>query len=430
MTTRIPFFPEMEPPPRAPRSYRPRGASGDRPGKAPAVAPCEGCPFNDGRPKIPPTVPTGRPLIAAIGMRPASEEERQGRHFAGAGSRPILEEMQRNGVDLDQVFFANLTRCNPREVGYDDSAWETAVKKCGKFLKEDLKAIPGVPLVLFGRETLRAFLGKKERIEARRGLWTLCDERPTFIARHPARDKDNTFLQEEFRGDMKRMADKVFGRVPRPDINVLVYESPDAARPFLERLASAAGPWAFDIESYDAKAFPSRKFVSTDPCHPDFRLRGIAVAWGPNNGAWIDCRGWEGRLAEARELLEPAFGSSAEKWAFNGGFDDDGLVYPGWVPIVANRTGDGMLAMVALGDGTHASLRLEKAVVEVLKQPQYWMDVDKGKMRDIPLQECAENAVGDACYTWRLCDDLHGRLERGAYMVGTDNIEGKKEYVR
>ena len=61
--------------------------------------------------------------------------------------------------------------------------------------------------------------------------------------------------------------------------------------------------------------------------------------------------------------------------------------------------------------------RLKLAVVDVLRKPQYWDGFDKGRMRDIPIQFVARNAVGDACHTFALCEMLHGRLDRGDYMT-------------
>lgn len=206
---------------------------------------------------------------------------------------------------------------------------------------------------------------------------------------------------------------------PLARIERQVFSSPVEATDFLAWLAEHPGPWAFDIEAFDAAEFPSRKHVSTDPCHPDYRVRGIAFAWSGTAGAWVDLKDWnEGERKQlARFLLGPAFASPAEKWAFSGHYDEEGLVYTGFIPYLSNRAGDGMLAMVALGDGTHDSLRLEKAVVDVLKRPSYWNGQDKAKMRDLPLAAVADGAIGDACCTFELCTDLHDRIAREDYLL-------------
>lgn len=108
--------------------------------------------------------------------------------------------------------------------------------------------------------------------------------------------------------------------------------------------------------------------------------------------------------------LDAAFASDAEKGAFNGGFDECGLVYPGWVPAVRNRTRDGMLAMIALGDGTHERLTLAHAIVVLLHRKVVWNE-DKALMRDLPAETVADGSVHDACYTHELCDLLDGWAE-------------------
>jgi hypothetical protein len=197
--------------------------------------------------------------------------------------------------------------------------------------------------------------------------------------------------------------------IERPVV-VTVYRSLAEAQGFLTALASRAEPWVFDIETYDAAQCPSRKEVAVDPHHPDFRVRGCAFATSATEGAWVDFLNDEQnprRLAEDILPLHAAFASDAEKGAFNGGFDECGLVYTGWVPAVRNRTRDGMLAMIALGDGTHERLTLAHAIVVLLKRKVRW-DADKALMRDLPVEVVADGAVHDACYTYELCDLLDG----------------------
>jgi hypothetical protein len=191
---------------------------------------------------------------------------------------------------------------------------------------------------------------------------------------------------------------------------VTAYRSLAEAAPFLVGLAALKIPWIFDIETYDAAQCPSRKEVAVDPHHPDFRVRGCAFALSATEGAWVDFLNDEqnsSRLAEDILPLRAAFASDAEKGAFNGGFDENGLVYPGWVPAVRNRTRDGMLAMIALGDGTHERLTLAHAIVVLLRKKVRW-DADKALMRDLPVEQVADGAVHDACYTYELCDLLDG----------------------
>ena len=192
------------------------------------------------------------------------------------------------------------------------------------------------------------------------------------------------------------------------DVRVTLYRSLAAAAPYLLELAAHPGPWTFDIESYDAGAFPSRKNVSVDPHHPDFRVHGVAFATSAKVGAYVffelldDCRDLDGDGVDA---LRVAFDSDAEKGAYNGHFDENGLVYTGWVPRVRNRARDGMLSTIALGDGTHENLKLPHVAKLLLRRETTW-EIDKSTMRDQPVEVVADGAVHDACLTHELCDLL------------------------
>lgn len=417
------FFPELQPVRQVKvRTVRVPGAP--RQPRAPkSTNPCDGCPEQGNPCKVPPTIPSS-PLLVALGMAPGAEEEPAGRPFVGPSGAMLRAALTAAGVDAEaQVGYANLARCRPPNDNFDTPERDKAEKHCEEFLEQDLLRAPNAPLLLLGNRPLHAVMGKKKfKIGAYRGLWVRGWERDCFAARHPAQilriqdDKVRQVLYDEFFADIRRMADRLLGREAPSPVEVEIFDSPVDAKDFLEWLAASPDPWAFDIEAYDGAAYPSRKEVSTDPTHPDFRLRGIAVAVEPEKGYWIECKGWEDRKADVSALLSPAFESDAEKWAFSGHYDEECLVYPGWVRRINRRSGDGLLALLALGNGKHDSLRLEKAVVDVLGNVQYWDGQDKGLMRDIPLEMCARNAVGDACNTYQLCALLHKRLESAEYF--------------
>lgn len=426
------FFPEFERPVfRKLRTHgrgvrRRLGVSG---GQTPSLSPeslCVECPCEATRKgrKVFPALPPGAKLVV-VGMAPGVEEELQGVPFVGRSGELLRAVLRAAGLDAErEVGYMNLGRCRPVLDDFDSPAWREAERRCGRYFTQDLARV-AAPLLLLGSRPVARLLGSnKERVGYHRGLWVrTADGRRAFVARHPAqilRTSDagtRQRLEREFREDLTRMVSALLvGGMSSGVDSVKVFTSAFEAREFLQRLRSYAAPWAFDIESYDAREFPARSHVSTDPCHPDFRLRGIAIAWGPTRGVWIECRGSDDRRVEACTLLSPAFESPAEKWAFNGGFDEEGLVYPGWVREVRHRRGDGMLALIALGNGRHDSLRLEKAAVDILKMPQHWEGVAKERMRDLPLGTVARGAVGDACRTFQLCRVLHERIQRGEYL--------------
>jgi hypothetical protein len=214
------------------------------------------------------------------------------------------------------------------------------------------------------------------------------------------------------------------------NVYVKIFRTLPEAEPFLRKLAEHPDPWTFDIETYDVQTpapvqtseglviSRGRKEVAVNPFHPDFRVRGVAIAMSPTKGAWIELGDLRRVTDAALTYLAKAFGSDAEKGAFNGSFDENGLIQAGWVPQVRNRTRDGMLGLVALGDGTQVlrgGLTLQTAIQKLLKHEVYW-EVDKSLMRDLPVEKVADGAVHDACYTHELCDYLDRRADKGAHI--------------
>lgn len=386
----------------------PRGSRGS------LSTPCPSCPLNDVGAKLPPALCVD-PVLVVVSAAPTANDEREGARFSGQDGALVRGVIADAGLDVSRVAFVTLTRCRPPGDDCSSTVWETAAKRCRAYLVDDVAG--PAPLLLLGVGPMRAYFGGKAKIGAMRGLWAQTAGRDAFVTYDPVaiQRAQSGELIEQFRADVRTMAERVLG-VVSPDAHaVMVYESVDAAEAFLLALASRTAPWAFDIETYDAAAFPSRPGVATDACHPDFRLRGIAVALSATAGAWIDTLGAD--PVAVCPALSPAFGSPTAKYAYWGHFDEEGLVYPGYVAAVRNRAGDGGLALLTLSDGGHDSLRLEHAVVNVLGRRQYWNGLDKSRMRDVPLRDVARSAVGDACYTFELVESLHARLDKGEYFM-------------
>lgn len=199
------------------------------------------------------------------------------------------------------------------------------------------------------------------------------------------------------------------------DVEVTIFPDPWKARGFFERLATFEYPWAFDIETFDAGEYPSRLEVATDPCHPDFRVHGIAVAWGPKKGAYTVLKDAYSARHEARDFMSPAFASAAKKLAHNASFDHEGLVYNEWVYEIVNRQCT-MITTGALSDGTQENLKLERLATALLGIERTWMDFDKSTMRDADIEIVARGAVSDTISTWRLGAFLDERMKQGAYL--------------
>lgn len=401
--------------------------------KKPLAVPCDKCPLNSpDRPKVNPIL-VPDPILGVVGLAPGETENQKLAPFVGPAGELLRTEGTKVGLPFGttkypfdgeiKISIANLTRCRPDNDNFDSKEWKKASGWCWKYLTKDTEG--DYPLLLLGSEPLQKFLADKSaRVSKLRGLWqTMSSGRQVFSTWHPAyvlremrRVGENSTALKQFRRDLEKVADRIHGREKLPDIKYDIFQNPGEAKDFLEHFARYPKPWVFDIETYDAVEYPSRKHVGTDPFHPDFRVRGIGFAWKPDRGAYIELKPWDQWRAQAAELLSPAFASPALKWAFNGTFDEEGLIYNKWIKQMVNRRGDGLMGVLAINAGGMPNFTLERCVVDILGEPQYW-GIDKTTIRDLPLEKVAEDAVRDCCSTLKLMKILHQRLRDGQYIT-------------
>ena len=413
------FFPSLET--QIQRTLRRRGGTGLSPRAEMVANPCLGC-SREPAIKVLPALPPQRKLTA-IGLAPGELEEEKKLPFVGESGQLLRKGLSAAGLDaIVDVGYANLGRCRPEGDNFETPGWAEAEDRCWHHLTRDLAGGMG-PLLLLGSRPLQRFTGnKKASVRRERGLWRrLPDGRDAFVALHPSgilrerNEERQHHLRRQFFLDLRRMADRILGREKVPAVKWQAFRlGDDGSRRALRQLAKSLDPWFFDIETIDAKGSPARPGVATDPFHPDYRVRGVAVAFGPDQGVWFEFDEAMDRAA-ARELLDPAFRSEAEKGAFVSGFDANGLIVPGWVTEVRNLVRDPWLMAIAL-DMAGEGHSLERLAVDVLGEPQPKAGVDRTRIREMSLEAVAEYAVRDACCEYRLDRALRERLGRGEYL--------------
>ena len=358
--------------------------------------PCAGCPAQ-GRPQTLPTFPEHCDLVLIDDRVPDAPHLTMPEH-----TKALLA---RAGIDPERIGLATITRCRTTGPVHGDE-WKKMAKHCEGWLRRDLPS--GAALLVQGDESTYAIIGSRDHGAAYwRGLWfrSALDDRRAFCV------QGNDRLEE----DLARCGRTLKGDPPQ--LRTLEIVTDPRERPELMRwLAEHPGPWGFDIECFDAGAFPSRESVVFDACHPDYRLRGIAIAWSEDEGVWLETAPLGPEIW--KPFLDPVFLSPAEKGGHNAHTDEDGMVMTGYVSGIHNRKMDSMLTWNALSDGRHASLRLERLAVDVLQQDQYWGGFEKSQMRDAPLDLVARGAVFDAAMSLWLC--LYGaeRATAGEYWDG------------
>jgi hypothetical protein len=307
---------------------------------------------------------------------------------------------------------------------FESSEWWDAVSRCSNFLKADLMPYSSIPLMPLGTPPLQHFMQNvKIYISKNRGLRRRTkDGRILYPTWNPASIHHRGYVSEQERmtkelfSDIRNTAEILLGTGQPKPVQYAVYEDVEDIIGLLDWGANHPGPWAFDIETYDSKLFPSREEVATDPCHPDFCVRGIGIAWDADTGSFIDLKQFQHLKGKLRPYLTRLFSSPAPKWAANGHFDEEGLVYTGWIPEVHNRAGDSMLAMIAASGGQLAGFSLERGIVDVLHEFYHWADIQKSHMRELDTAIVADGCVRDAAGTWRLCNYIHYLMERGEYL--------------
>jgi uracil-DNA glycosylase family 4 len=394
------------------------------PKKKPEVAPkitsspCSECPLNSNI-KVLPCIPNN-PKFFALGLAPGATEEITGIGFTGKAGDLLRSTLKRAGVNPERdVAYANLTRCRPIEDKFD-SSWKKAQRRCSEYMYADLNKFPSLPILAMGSDTAKVILqDTKLQITKIRGVWWLTphpENRRVFPTLHPAAilRSGAEEWRRQFEKDIFTFCKRVQGSDNLPDITIGIFERVADAENVIDLLVQSGSTFAFDIETYDCYETPSRKAVSTNPFHKDFRVRGLAVAYNKNSGFWIDFKADEDNKEECKRILNKLFMSSQPKWAFHGNFDEEGLIYQGWVDGINNRSGDGLLALISLGDGRRASNTLERAVMEILNESSYW-DVDKSRMAEHPTSVVAEGAVRDAVSTFKLVKILEAKLKKGEY---------------
>lgn len=351
------------------------------------ASPCDGCPAR-GQPQTLPSVPPESRIA-----------------YVGAYGSDALDAA-RSAVGVEPAATALATRCDPS--GRSKAERDEMVRRCGRYLRADLRDLPAVAV---GDDPVFGLMEARDHDAAHlRGLWRLSPGGRRVFALLPGSGR--------FAGDAARCARTLEpGGSRLRSLEVIVDPESARAAEVLGFIEALPGPWAFDIESYDAAEFPGRREVATDPCHPDFRVRGVAIAWSEDEGAWFElcaCGSAAWRLR-----LDRVFGSAALKVAHNGPMDEDGLVFNGWVSEVVNRGGDSMLEWLALSDGRHVSVSLERLAVDVLGIDQWWDSFDKSTMRDAATELVARSAVFDAGTSLWLHCHARDMMEAGLYWDGS-----------
>lgn len=113
------------------------------------------CHLGDARTNIVPGEGDPEAKILFIGEGPGKNEDLQGRPFVGQAGQLLNQLLSEIGLTRDQVFIANVLKCRPPN---NRDPLPDEVAACWPWLREQIKIIDPVLIVLLGRFAMERFL--------------------------------------------------------------------------------------------------------------------------------------------------------------------------------------------------------------------------------------------------------------------------------
>jgi len=156
-------------------------------------------------------VPAEGPMdarIAFIGEAPGSNEDKTGKPFRGAAGRYFDSLLRSVGIDRDEVWVSNTTKCRPKgnrtptteEVDYCASRW----------LDVELNMVQPKIIVPMGDAAISHFLGEG-MVRDRHGIPVRKGGRDIFPVYHPAAGLHNTGLMSDIQADFRGLREVLDG---------------------------------------------------------------------------------------------------------------------------------------------------------------------------------------------------------------------------
>ena len=146
-----------------------------------------------------------------IGEAPGTEEERQGRPFAGRAGVKLDEMIKAMGLQREDVYITNALKSRPLENRPSEAG---DFEHCGAYLAAQVRIIKPEVIVVLGGPASKLILGSPLGITSLRGKWAAyenVDLMPTF---HPAYLLRNPTL--EVRGQVWKDLQEVMKRLGLP----------------------------------------------------------------------------------------------------------------------------------------------------------------------------------------------------------------------
>lgn len=144
---------------------------------------CTRCPLHLSRSRAVPGEGNDEAKVVFVGQGPGENEDASGRPFVGRAGDLLNEWLRKIGLNRDEVWITNVTRCLPPP-GRLPRTHE--IRACAPYLLEEIRIINPQVVCPLGNMALRVLLGKSAKIQEVQGEAIPQEKYFLFPLVHPA----------------------------------------------------------------------------------------------------------------------------------------------------------------------------------------------------------------------------------------------------
>ncbi len=342
--------------------------------------------------------------VMIIGEAPGYNEDKDGKPFVGKSGQLLREELNRAGIDPNDVYITNTVKCRPPDNKKPNAG---QMKACKKYIDEEIATIKPEYVVTLGAVASKGIL-KKAKITEVHGKIIDTPNFKAMAAFHPAYCLYDPSKLPVLRKDLMRFGETLQGVKHRKQLFKWREINDSSVADFWTELGNCYW-FAFDLETQ-----------SLDWFNPNDKIVVLSMSMDKGGGSWILPSpvmprapwGWKAFIAFIKRVAEKIRKWGKKGVAHNGKFDNHWL----WrkCSVIFPLDFDTMLASHTINENrAHA---LDSLATEYLDAPYYDIPLgDKqGKIPpdDIPrIHRMYRYAAKDSYYTLLMRPMMQKELE-------------------
>jgi|SRR5208337_3922323 len=141
--------------------------------------------------------------IMLIGEAPGKNEDKKGMPFVGSAGRNLDKLLEEGGVRREDVYITNVVKCRPPE---NRTPMPKEIQACHPYLKKQVETIKPIGIILLGKTSAEAILGRKVEMGKEHGTVVEKDGIKYMIMYHPAAMIYKRTLMDTITGDFKKIS--------------------------------------------------------------------------------------------------------------------------------------------------------------------------------------------------------------------------------